>query len=161
MYLSILQCTNYCCDTTITHAQLFLRRDKSIIYFELDQSQRYSVFFGCCGLLYTNNLLFCRFPLFVRFRYTCADLWQHLTLSILETSKRSQIPMTNACPNFSFRGLRIKKNFVTTSVTPRKYTLVSSGNGQSITRTCARFCYGRSRPGLRPDPGCARYYEYF
>jgi len=26
-YMSILQCTNYCCDTTLTHVQLFLRRD--------------------------------------------------------------------------------------------------------------------------------------
>jgi len=45
-----------------------------------------------------------------------------------------------------------------TSVTPINYTLVSSGNGQPRTRTHARFYYGRSRPGLRPDPGCARYY---
>jgi len=28
----------------------------------------------------------------------------------METSKRRQIPTTNACQNFSFRGLRIKKN---------------------------------------------------
>jgi len=32
IYLSILQRTNYCCDTTLTHAKLFLRRDKSITH---------------------------------------------------------------------------------------------------------------------------------
>jgi len=31
----------------------------------------------------------------------------------METSKRRQIPTMNECPNFSFRGLRKKKNFVT------------------------------------------------
>jgi len=31
----------------------------------------------------------------------------------METSKRRQIPTTNACQNFIFRGIRIKKNFVT------------------------------------------------
>jgi len=39
----------------------------------------------------------------------------------METNKRRQIPTTNVCKNFSFRGLRIKKNSVTlllsTSVT--------------------------------------------
>jgi len=84
----------------------------------------------------------------------------------METSKRRQIPTTNASQNFTFRGIRIKKNFVTLkkttsvtlkaiSVTLRKYTLVSSGNGQFNTRTRARFYYGCSRPGLRPDSGCA------
>jgi len=29
----------------------------------------------------------------------------------MDTSKRRQIPTTNACANFSFRGLRKKKNF--------------------------------------------------
>jgi len=46
IYLSILQSTTYCCDTTLTHAQLFLRRDKSII---------------CCRVLDTHNWLFCLF----------------------------------------------------------------------------------------------------
>jgi len=31
----------------------------------------------------------------------------------METSKRHQLLMTNACKNFSFRGLRIKKYFIT------------------------------------------------
>jgi len=45
----------------------------------------------------------------------------------METSKRRQIPMTNACAYFSFKGLRKKKNFmlfvvfVSTSVTLRNY----------------------------------------
>jgi len=48
---------------------------------------------------------------------------------------------------------------VTTSVTPINYTLVSSGSRlQPSTRAHGRFYYGRSRPGLRPDPGCARNY---
>jgi len=51
----------------------------------------------------------------------------------------------------------------TTSVTPINYTLVSSGSRlqpKPSTRTHGRFYYGRSRPGLRHDPGCARNKQY-
>jgi len=42
--------------------------------------------------------------------------------------------------------------FVTTSVTPINYTLVSSGSRlQPSMHTHGRFYYGRSRAGLRPD----------
>jgi len=34
------------------------------------------------SFLDTNNLLFCRFPLIMSFRYSYADLRQHLTLLI-------------------------------------------------------------------------------
>jgi len=112
----------------------------------------------------------------VHFRYTFADLRQHLTLSILANFQkwrpakyvkyrrqtRVQISASEA-----FAKRKILRFFIvfvstsvtlkTTSVTVRNYTLVSSGNGHSI-RTRARSYYGRSRPGLRPDPGCARYY---
>jgi len=77
----------------------------------------------------------------------------------METSKRHQIPTTNACPNFSFRGLR-KKNFVTLfrDYFGHAYKLHTSQQWQHSTRAHGRFYYGRSRPGLRPDPGCARNY---
>jgi len=50
----------------------------------------------------------------------------------METSKRRQIPTSNACPNFSFRGLRKKillHFFMTTfHFTLINYSVVSSGN---------------------------------
>jgi len=75
----------------------------------------------------------------------------------METSKIRQIPTTNACPNFSFRGLRKKFPYAfswritwRTSVTLINYiyALVSSGNP---VRTHGRVYHGRSRPGLRPS----------
>jgi len=67
----------------------------------------------------------------------------------------------NACQNFNSRGIRTKKNFVTLK------KLLSSRWSKHLSaplksRLCIRrkrgwFYYGRSWPGLRPGPGCARY----
>jgi len=90
IYQSILQCTNYCCDTTNPRPIIPLSR---------------------IGCFVSAVAEFC-----IHTIGCFADLRQHLTPSILanfqtETSKRRQIPTTNACTNFSFRGLRKKKNF--------------------------------------------------
>jgi len=85
--------------------------------------------------------------------------------------------MTNACANFSFRGLRKKKNFTlfrSFRHAERNYfrnaeknyfchadKLQTSQQRQphtkytNSTRTQARFYYGRSRLGLQPGTGCA------
>jgi len=75
----------------------------------------------------------------------------------METSRRRQIPTTNACPNFSFRGLRKKislRFFVTDFRHSYNYALVSSGN--PVRTHTGEFTMaaagGASGPaGLRPE----------
>jgi len=89
----------------------------------------------------------------------------------METSKRCQIPTTNACANFSFRGLCKKKNFTLfcsfpnyfrhtenyfrhvskqhTSQQQQPHTKHTNHWRQPSTRTHGRFYNGRGRPGFR------------
>jgi len=67
-----------------------------------------------CIFSLTNHIAIA-FPPLRPFRHTqrCVSptFCQSWLIFKMETSKRRQIPMTNACPNFSFRGLA--KNVVT------------------------------------------------
>jgi len=74
----------------------------------------------------------------------------------METSKRRQIPTTNAYPNFSFRGLR-KKNFITLfcDYFRHAYKLYTSQRQPStrtdeFTMAAAGRAYGptRAAPGI-------------
>jgi len=118
-----------------------------------------------------------RFPLFVSFRYSFAYLLQHLTPSIManfknEDQQKTSIPTTNACKNFSFRGLRIKKNVVTTFVMlsyfrhSQKHTSqqrqrpIQYAHARDLTMAAAGRAIGptRAAPGNRKptyaDPNC-------
>jgi len=78
----------------------------------------------------------------------------------METSKRRQIPTTKACPNFSFRGPRKEKNFVTLFRDYFRHADELHTSKQRITFT--QYAHTRAillwpqpagpsaRPGLRP-----------
>jgi len=91
----------------------------------------------------------------------------------METSKRRQIPTMNVCANFSFRGLRKKKNvnffrifreyFCHTKNYFRHVSKLHTSQQQkphtkhsNSMRTHTRLYYGRSRPGLQPNNATAR-----
>jgi len=138
IYLSILQCINYCCDTTLTHAQLFLRLELAVLFSLLRRFR------------YTQLVVL---PIFGSIKL--CQIW---LIFKMETSKR--IPTMNACANFSFRGLRKKNNF-TLFRSFREYFRHAERNyfrhvsklhtsqqrqphTKPSTRTHGRFYYGRS-----------------
>jgi len=93
IYFSILQCTIYSCATTLSHARLFLRGDGS---------ERRPLVKSIFSL--TNHIAIV-FPPLSPFRYTqpsvsptfgSIQLCQSWLIFKMETSKRRQIPTTNA-----------------------------------------------------------------
>jgi len=84
----------------------------------------------------------------------------------MEISKRRQIPTRSQISASERKISRFVVVFVTTSVTPINYTLVSSGNEQPSTRTHVRFYYdaaGRASVPTRAAPGIidSRYSQLF
>jgi len=90
------------------------------------------------------------------------ELCQSWLIFKMETSKRHQIPTTKACKNFSFRGLRIKKNFITldfrdSTLTYAQESIFSQTNHRaivcdstSVTISCDRQKIQTSQQRQRP-----------